>query len=36
MLETAPETIENTNDYDSDSVKKGSKKVPDEIRRAIS
>lgn len=36
MLETVPETIENTTEYDSDSVEKGSKKAPDEIRRAIS
>jgi len=36
MLEAVPETIENTTDYDTDSVEKGSKKAPDEIRRAIS
>jgi hypothetical protein len=36
MLEAVPETIENTSDYDSESVGKGSKKAPDEIRRAIS
>jgi hypothetical protein len=36
MLEAAPETIENTSDYDSESAGKGSKKAPDEIRRAIS
>jgi ATP-dependent Clp protease ATP-binding subunit ClpB len=35
MLEDAPETIENTSDYDSDSVGKGGKAPPDEIRRAI-
>jgi hypothetical protein len=36
MLEEAPETIENTNDHDSDSIAKGGKSVPDHIRRAIS
>jgi hypothetical protein len=36
MQEDAPETIENTSDYDSESVTKGSKNPPDEIRRAIS
>lgn len=36
MLEAVPETIENTTDYDTDSVEKGSKKASDEIRRAIS
>jgi hypothetical protein len=36
MLEEAPETIENTSDYDSESVGKGVKKTPDVIRRAIS
>jgi hypothetical protein len=36
MQEAAPETIENTTEYDSDSVIKGAKKAPDEIRRAIS
>jgi hypothetical protein len=36
MLEAVPETIENTTDYDSESVEKGGKKAPDEIRRAIS
>jgi hypothetical protein len=36
MQEDIPETIENTSDHDSDSVGKGSKAAPDEIRRAIS
>jgi SprT-like family len=36
MQEDAPETIENTSDYDSDSVVKGGKAAPDQIRRAIS
>ena len=36
MLEAAPETIENTSDHDSDSVAKGGKSAPDQIRRAIS
>jgi hypothetical protein len=36
MQEDIPETIENTSDYDSESVGKGAKKAPDEIRRAIS
>jgi hypothetical protein len=31
-----PETIENTSDHDSESVAKGVKNPPDEIRRAIS
>jgi hypothetical protein len=35
MQEDIPETIENTSDYDSESVG-GGKKAPDEIRRAIS
>jgi hypothetical protein len=36
MQEDAPETIENTSDYNSDSVAKGGKSAPDQIRRAIS
>jgi hypothetical protein len=36
MLEAVSETIENTSDYDSESVEKGGKKSPDDIRRAIS
>nr|WP_231970478.1 SprT-like domain-containing protein [Polynucleobacter necessarius] len=36
MQEAVPETIENTADYDSESVGKGAKQSPDEIRRAIS
>ena len=35
MEEAAPETIENTTHYDSDSLGKGSK-TTDDIRRAIS
>jgi hypothetical protein len=36
MQEAVPETIENTSDHDSDSVAKGGKSAPDQIRRAIS
>jgi hypothetical protein len=36
MQEDILETIENTSDYDSDSVAKGGKSAPDQIRRAIS
>jgi hypothetical protein len=36
MQEDILETIENTSDYDSDSVAKGGKSDPDQIRRAIS
>jgi hypothetical protein len=36
MQEDALETIENTEEHDSDSVAKGGKVVPDQIRRAIS
>jgi hypothetical protein len=36
MLEDIPETIENTTEHDSESVGKGAKAPPDEIRRAIS
>jgi hypothetical protein len=35
MQEDIPETIENTSEYDSKSGD-GAKKVPDEMRRAIS
>jgi hypothetical protein len=36
MQEDIPETIENTSEYDTESVGKSIKKAPDEIRRAIS
>jgi hypothetical protein len=36
MQEDALETIENTEEHDSDSVAKGGKVAPDQIRRAIS
>ena len=36
MQEDIPETIENTTEYDAESLGKGAKKAPDEIRRAIS
>jgi len=36
MQEDAPETIENTSDYDTESVTQGGKSAPDQIRRAIS
>ena len=36
LQEDVPQTIENTEEYDSESVGKGIKTTVDEIRRAIS
>jgi hypothetical protein len=36
MQEETPETIENTESFDSESVERGTKSGADEVRRAIS